>query len=81
MYKLTFFFVFRSFYDLLPYAYIYTCTDAHVQGVRLEPSKSYCSLLPKYEQKGFFKHTGGLPDVVHLMKQASEVIQCPFEIT
>ena len=42
-----------------------------VQGVRLEPSKSYCLLLPKYEQKGFFKHTRGSPDVVHLIKKPS----------
>ena len=44
-----------------------------VQGVRLEPSESYCLLLPKYEQKGFFKHTGGSPDVVHLIKKSSQV--------
>ena len=51
----------------------------YIQGVRLEPSKSYCLLLPKYEQKGFFKHTGGSPDVVHLIKKSSQVFLCNFE--
>ena len=44
-----------------------------IQGHRELRAESYCLLLPKYENYGLFNPTGGSPDVVHLIKEPSEV--------